>query len=371
MNTKYFPGLNSLRFIAAFFVVISHAAISLDKIGIQAHPHLPFLARGGDAVEFFFTLSGFLITYLLLNEVNNTGTVSLKNFYLKRVLRIWPPYFIVVGIGFFILGVVYPWMYNKPYFSFSIIHGLLMFIFFVPNYATKNYPVGLLHPLWSIGVEEQFYLFWPLLVKLMKKTILQMIVCFIILSTLLYFFIAYDLIKVSDNWKSFFLTQKFYAMAIGSLFGYIMYYKSDSFGNSFFSSKSIRLFLIAFILWHFVFHNVEEAGIPFKVFMCFVYGLLILNVAGNPGKRINLEQPFLMYLGAISYGIYMYHMLVDYCLRLLFPKLNVLHLPKAGLIMLYYFLLVSITLVVAAFSYRYIEKYFLSLKDRLHAKPQK
>src|SRR5436190_10849402 len=99
MRLQYLPGLNALRFFAAFFVVISHAGISLYKLGLQDPGTLVFLNRGGDAVDFFFTLSGFLITYLLIVELNKTGTVSIKQFYLRRIYRIWPLYFLIVVAG--------------------------------------------------------------------------------------------------------------------------------------------------------------------------------------------------------------------------------------------------------------------------------
>ncbi|MBU3715366.1 MAG: acyltransferase, partial [Ferruginibacter sp.] len=169
MKSNYLPGLNTLRFIAAFFVVISHANISLYKLGVYAECNFAFLNRGGDAVDFFFTLSGFLITYLLLHEIKKTQTVSVKSFYLRRVLRIWPLYFFLVFIGFILLGLIYPYLYKKPFFETSVIDLFLMFVFFVPNYAAKNYMVGLLNPLWSIGVEEQFYIFWAPLVKFFRK----------------------------------------------------------------------------------------------------------------------------------------------------------------------------------------------------------
>jgi peptidoglycan/LPS O-acetylase OafA/YrhL len=366
MKLKYLPGLNSLRFFAAFFVVISHAGISLDKLGIQPASQLAFLNRGGDAVDFFFTLSGFLITYLLITEIHQTGSVSIKQFYLRRVFRIWPLYFLVVCIGFFLLGYVYPKIYHQPFFSFNIPEGLLLFIFFMPNYAAKNYSVGLLNPLWSIGVEEQFYLFWAPLVKLFKKYLLPMILLFIIASLTFYASVYYRLFHISSSWESFFLTQKFYSMAIGSLFGYLLYHHADWYNDSIFANKNAQLLLLAVILWHFLFHNVAETGLWFKVLFSLLYGLLILNVSVVKEKLINIDQPVLTYLGTISYGIYMYHMLVDYCLRITLSKFAFLHLPKMLLVPFYYILMIVATIGVAALSFRYFERYFLQLKDRLH-----
>jgi peptidoglycan/LPS O-acetylase OafA/YrhL len=111
MYKNYVPGLNSLRFFAAFVVIISHANQSLLKPGLDLPVNLlPVFQKGGDAVDFFFTLSGFLITYLLIDEKKETGTISLKNFYLRRVFRIWTLYFIVLAIGFGFFAVVYPLM---------------------------------------------------------------------------------------------------------------------------------------------------------------------------------------------------------------------------------------------------------------------
>ena len=363
---KYLPGLNALRFFAAFLVVISHANISLDKIGFQNFGFLPFLNRGGDAVDFFFTLSGFLITYLLIIEINTSGTVSIKQFYLRRVYRIWPLYFLIVAIGFFLLGYIYPKLYHQSFFDFGLPEGLLLFIFFMPNYAAKNFAVGLLNPLWSIGVEEQFYIFWAPMVKLFKRSLLIMIVTFIATSLLFYSLFYYHLLPVSKNWEVFFLTQKFYSMAIGSLFGYVLYFHFDWYNRSLFVHKIIQALVLAIILWHYIFHQVAETGLWFKVFFSFLYGFLILNVSVISNKLFQLEKPWLSYLGIISYGIYMYHMLIDYLLRFLVTRLLFSHFSKFLIIPFYYISIVGLTILLAAMSHKYFEKFFLKLKDRLH-----
>ena len=367
MKPKYLPGLNALRFFAAFFVVISHANISLDKLGIYPASSLPFVNRGGDAVDFFFTLSGFLITYLLIGEINKTGTVSIRQFYLRRMYRIWPLYFLVIAIGFFLLGYIYPKIYQHPFFSFTIPEGLLMFIFFIPNYAAKNFPVGLLNPLWSIGVEEQFYLFWAPLVKFSKRYLLAMIVAFILISLAFYAFVYYRVLPINIKWEMFFLTQKFYSMAIGSLFGYLLFYHFEIYNRSFFAVKIVQAIIVGIVVWHYIFHNVVETGMWFKVFFSFLYGFLILNVSVVSKKIFDLEKPVLSYLGAISYGIYMYHMLVDYLLRYFISKPFFLQIPKMAMIPLYYIALLMVTIAVAALSYQFFEKFFLQFKERLHS----
>jgi peptidoglycan/LPS O-acetylase OafA/YrhL len=365
MEFKYLSGLNTLRFIAAFFVIISHASIStfyqFDKDSIAC------LNRGGDAVEFFFVLSGFLITYLLMQEIKKTSDVSIRNFYLRRVYRIWPLYFIIVGIGFFIFTVIFPRVYHQNYFTFPLIDGFLCFAFFIPNYITSNYSAGLLHPLWSIGVEEQFYLFWAPLVKAFKKHLLWMILSFVLTSTVFYFLIYNQSIVLNESLTAFFLTQRFYAMAIGSFYAYILYYHYDWYVNSILTSKITQFVVVAILIIHYTMRFDFSHEFYFHLFITCLYGLLILNVSVIKNKLIDMEKKPFVYLGVISYGLYMYHMLIDYVLRLIFPRLVAYSVPILVLIPLYYILLLGFTVLIAAFSFRYIEGFFLRFKKHQRA----
>jgi peptidoglycan/LPS O-acetylase OafA/YrhL len=96
-----------------------------------------------------------------------------------------------------------------------------------------------------------------------------------------------------------------------------------------------------------------------------LYGLLILNVSSISYKLINLENPFLSYLGTISFGIYMYHLLVDYMLRSFSPQLLEMNVfSNTQFIILYHACLLVFTVLLSAFSYRYFERFFLRLKSR-------
>lgn len=362
---KQLPGLNALRFFAAFFVVISHGNLALIKLGIYASCNAAFLNSGGDAVDFFFTLSGFLITYLLITEVKSTTTISISQFYLRRVFRIWPLYFLIVCIGFFLLGYVYPKMYHQPYFTFSIPQGILLYVFFLPNYAAKNFIVGILNPLWSIGVEEQFYLFWAPIVKWFKGYLLWVIAFFVVITILFYSIIYYKVFNIPANIESFLLTQKFYAMAIGSVFGYVLFFKLHRYQQSFLATKPIQLLVLFVIVFHFMIGFSFSNFLWFKIVLAILYGCLILNVAAINNKLFSLQNVSLSYLGVISYGIYMYHMLVDYFLRIVVQKTMYLHVPVTVIIVLYYLLLLAITIIVASFSYTYFEKYFLNIKNKM------
>ncbi|MBK8094069.1 MAG: acyltransferase [Verrucomicrobiaceae bacterium] len=118
----------------------------------------------------FFVLSGFLITYLLLEEETKTGTISVRHFYVRRILRTWPLYFLVVALALFVWPVFFPIIAGEH--TSAIRHsiaGLACYALLLPNLAAI-----FLHPLpfagqtWSIGVEEQFYLVWPVLMKVFQ-----------------------------------------------------------------------------------------------------------------------------------------------------------------------------------------------------------
>jgi len=158
-RTVYFPGLNGVRAIAALVVVFSHITIALEKFdldpfifGTLANGKLKVTLMSEFGVTMFFVLSGFLITYLLLEE-KSKAKIQIRKFYMRRILRIWPLYYIYLIVALVTLIVI-----GIPINGTS----LLEYIFFASNipfiYAR---PIPLLEHYWSLGVEEQFYLFWP------------------------------------------------------------------------------------------------------------------------------------------------------------------------------------------------------------------
>eukprot|EP01037_Dinobryon_pediforme_P011462 gene11462-11552_t len=132
--------------------------------------HTDMMLHGDIAVIFFFVLSGFLITFLLLNEKDQTGKISVKKFYLKRIFRIWPLYFLMIGlsIGYFNTSDFFQHQAIPNYTKLYEHIGLyaLLFLLIAPNMVTLGVPsIGYANPTWSIGVEEQFYLIWPWIIR--------------------------------------------------------------------------------------------------------------------------------------------------------------------------------------------------------------
>lgn len=258
--------------------------------------------------------------------------------------------------------------------SDQIIPSLILYVFFLPNVA---FQLGIWAPigahLWSIGVEEQFYLAWPLLVNYVRKWILLVLIIIFLGVTLLPHFIDFltNHIPLSSG-SFFFLKQlslffqiaKFNSMAIGGIMAWFYYSKKESVLKIIHNSVvEVVVFVLAFSLWIF--------GImpPFfgSEFYSILFGFIILNVGTNPKPIIKLENRMLDYLGKISYGLYMYHwlsiVLIVYFLRNALPLIE---LPGNALWynLVIYPMSIAITIGLSALSYELYEKWFLNLKKR-------
>ena len=168
----YFKNLNGLRFFAAFMVLICH--IELNKKYFKLTNNREVTRFLGDlGVDLFFVLSGFLITFLLIKEKEYFEKINFKNFYIRRILRIWPLYYFIVILSLFILPKFSIFHINGSFFEFEnnmeAIKIMLLFIFILPNVLYLIKPIAFSAQTWSIGVEEQFYLIWPFIVNRFKK----------------------------------------------------------------------------------------------------------------------------------------------------------------------------------------------------------
>ena len=183
--TFYRPELDVLRFFAFFLVFLTHAMPStarLERIG--GHNLLlrisDGLFRGGVyGVDLFFCLSSFLITTLLLKEAQQTGTIDIRAFYLRRILRIWPLYFIFLLCIGPIIGLFLPSQRLPAGF-------LLSFLLLSGNWscAIYGFPMSAVSILWSVSIEEQFYLTWPLIMRRWLKKLPVICVSLLVFSSI-------------------------------------------------------------------------------------------------------------------------------------------------------------------------------------------
>ena len=138
----YFPNLNGLRFVAALLVIVHHIEQIKYIYGLPNNFSSSFIQIIGElGVILFFVLSGFLITYLLLEEENRTQTIAVKNFYLRRILRIWPLYFFIVILALFILPNISPFIlpeYDKATIYENLPAKIFLYVFFLPNLVSPS-----------------------------------------------------------------------------------------------------------------------------------------------------------------------------------------------------------------------------------------
>ncbi|MDO4762767.1 MAG: acyltransferase [Flavobacteriaceae bacterium] len=342
-TNNFLKGLDELRAIAALAVVFHHIELlkgsniagSWDNIPslINSNVYLSHftMAIGKYAVLFFFVLSGFLITHLMLQEYKKYNTFDFKSFYMRRVLRIWPLYYIIMGLTFFVIPFIgnhwgllqehpnswYKLLINTDFnslrtwftsWSFLSNHTLYDGIVLVGGSQT-----------WSVSIEEQFYLFWPilLLVVFKKRPILYLALTIISIILLNRY--------CKGNIPSSMLFFEFLFLGgIGALF-----YHSPQFNKIRKNiDKKLFYFVNLFIIIILSFIPIFSSYSQYVIISIFFLFFIILTVNNSYCFRSRLFSQ----IGKISYGVYMYHTFVMF---LMFPfvkyiKINILQKTGGG-----------------------------------------
>lgn len=353
LNSKHYPGLDTLRGIAILMVLVYH------NFSI-----IPFAFLGSLGVDLFFVLSGFLITGILLRASENGG--QLRNFYIKRVLRIFPVYFVTLLVIIFLLPALFTVGYDVQYYR----QHQYWFYFFVQNFLFVLQPLekkNLLNHFWSLAIEEQFYLLWPVFIFFYKKTarliyILPglLIIVFSVRLTL------YCLHGVSNLIFTFFRID---GLLVGCFLAFAVWKEITL-------SKRLQLVILAAVaclnLLFLILTTVLQKD--FAYFPCcgytsfaVLFGLLVYRmVCSTSTNNSSPATSILQFLGKISYGLYAYHWPV---FVLLSPAIQAalthgLKLRFSASSLIAAFITTLAAVLLSAVSYRYFEKFFLQLKSK-------
>lgn len=369
----FFKGLDELRGIAAVAVVFHHVELFKNREGIPSFYNTflnQFVGRlGKNGVYLFFVLSGFLITYLLLQELKRNNNLDIKKFYIRRILRIWPLYYLIVILCFFALPVIvhaFPEFFGENYYSSLImslhknfIAVLAFFLLFFPNLAFLIYkPVAGASQSWSVGVEEQFYIVWPLLLGFFKKNILKLLIGVICVKFLLLFAVNIWMLLSEDSMidllYSFLKSFNIELMALGGLGAYLLDRGKLNrlLGGG--AKKWYGKILLVLILFFLVF-NIDY----FVLSLLFLF-LILLNINEH---TFVVRSKILASLGKISYGIYMFHPIFMFVAYVVISK--IINQKQVILFsMLFFGVTFLLTIVISHLSFKYFESFFLRKRNK-------
>lgn len=366
----YFENLDSIRFIAALMVLFSHA-LSESYVFIPYRntyfiKTLNIISNGGLGVSIFFVLSGFLITFLLIREFEIKAHIAIGDFYMRRILRIWPLYFAVIIFAF----VAYPLaksfigiegesfanvMYHLVFLSnFDLIHMKTAGVDAIVSSQTIN---------WSVSIEEQFYLFWPLIFAFIPKRYWLYFILTAIAGSFLFRILHYDNKAV----LYFHTLAVLMDLSIGGLFAFLVTQNKNV--HDFFSNISVRtqcLIFVAFFLVIFYYYEIFSFAYGqaiARIFISFLIALIITAQAMTVSTTwINLKNFRLgNYWGKYTYSIYLLHPILltitDVCSR-------ICNLPMDNFVNTFSWGVIAIigTFLASKISYDYYELYFIRLK---------
>lgn len=331
---------------------------------LSHYPHTPerhhlemLFAMGRVGLLLFFVLSAYLITELLLREREATGTIHIGFFFLRRILRIWPLYFlaILLAIWFSPLFPALPFSPHALPYLFLLSANLFV--------ARHGWLLGLIGPLWSISVEEQFYLVMPSVVRSFGVTGLRnlALLCIATSYATLAWLAHRPATPIDRPWINSFVQFQFFAA--GTLIAITEHRRHWSPSWAARMSLSLGGFLLIYIV-DLTQHPVEQ-GIPASQLCAGYAGLLAGTVAiflSFVHAPIRLPRA-LVYLGKISFGLYVFH-----TFTISFAVLGYKKLQHAGVhvpFILVEPLILLATIGIAAFSYRFFEQPILRVKEKI------
>jgi peptidoglycan/LPS O-acetylase OafA/YrhL len=338
LAARYFPSLDGLRAISILIVVAFHTRM---------------LWWGFYGVQLFFAISGLLITTLLLREQAATGVVSLRNFYVRRVLRIFPLYYAVLAV-YVVLVLVFE---HGSVPGRQFMGNLKFFATYTSNWFVDTYSGNriIFYFAWSLATEEQFYMFWPGVVRFARRRWLVpvgVMTAMLLIGQAGRWAVANGALS-EDTVPGRMLMHIAGPICLGSMAAYALHSRSGFqrayavLGRAWSAPAAAVLALACMVI----------PGTPNIVYST-AFTLLVIACVVRPDHLLRpvLEQRFLVYIGSISYGMYLLHMIAINTIHRFTPS-NALTLTLA----------LPLTVLMAGLSYRYFERPFLSLKARFTA----
>ncbi len=351
LSTSRIPGLDFLRALAVFAVLVDHSGAFTGQG--------PRLLNSATGVQMFFVLSGFLITWMLLDETQRQGHINLRAFYLRRFARLMPVFYAYVLIGTIMLLLVHklvPW----GALAASLVYGL--------NYyqGLNGAPTHFLSHCWSLAVEEQFYFIWPLTLAFMLRARMRLAksIVLVLLCVWVYRAAAQLMGLASDEYLYRALEMRADHLLIGCLLAVLL--KQAQVRSWFERTHAAYPWLLLVLFAILSISGSYDGNLNYRYSVGYVIEpiattlLLPLLVISAQNKRSPfawfVNSPLIVKVGQASYGIYLFHQLLLYSMETRLAAWT--HSPLIG-----FLIAVMLLSVLAHLSYTYFE---MPIRRRLH-----
>ena len=363
----YFENLDGLRFLCFLSVFFFHSfytdSSELKTSSVYHFVKVGIFGNGNIGVNFFFVLSGFLITFLLLEEKKLRGQIKLKNFWLRRILRIWPLFYSCVFFGFVIfpklkllLGQI-PNETATPFFYLTFLNNFDFLIKGIPDSS-------ILGVLWSVAIEEQFYLIWPMIIFIFPIHKLWIPFSIIVLVNLV-FRAYYDTFLIHEHHTISCIGD----MTIGAIGAWLINI-SENFKKQIETLSKSKIAAIYFIFITLFFFRQESLfshyGIRIfeRMIFAFIILLIILEQTFSHNSFFKMSNfKTISKLGGITYGLYCLHF-VGILITISITKKLALNTHLWQVFLLDTSIALLLTIIISKISYTYFESPFLKLKDK-------
>jgi peptidoglycan/LPS O-acetylase OafA/YrhL len=346
VSRRFFGSLDGLRAISVIAVIWHHTRGTLAV-------DWPLIEAGHHGVTLFFAISGFLITSLLLRERQRSGKIDLKAFYIRRSLRIFPLYYAVIAMYVLLVLV----MERNSQVGREFFNNLPFFLTYTSNWFVPLEGRVIFYFAWSLAAEEQFYLVWPGIQKLLRPEYALFLVTVLIVVVTAAQWMTADYLHSVKSLPLKVLISIPLAICLGVLLAHALHFK-----RGFHALRVLLGARASSLVWMLVFLAVLNWGSAPTIVVHAVAVMLVGACIYREDHILAgvLKIRPLAYIGTVSYGVYLLHMLVKNAVSKVLITMN-LNIPSVGP----FILTTLFSVLVAGFSFRYFESRFLEMKKKL------
>lgn len=348
-NTRFFGSLDGLRAVSIAGVIWFHCWWGTPYF--RQFNRIPVLRQGSMGVHVFFVISGFLITTLLLREEDRFGKISIRDFYMRRALRIWPVYYATIALYIVLMSILERGSRDHTFF-----HYLPYFLTYTYTwFISPKWPTGPFNLAWTLATEEQFYAFWPLVLRFLRGAWSSAVIVALVLLRIAAGYHWTDSILPPGSLPTRIVLSISVAICFGVLLAQALH--SEKLFGLLFSLLGKRWSaLAAAVFTAACLYPLNPSQLASFFAMAALVGACVIR-EDNGLNRLLRFRP-ITYMGVLSYGMYLLNSISIHAVE---AALSATHLNYP---LLSFPLALGLAMAAAFVSYRYFESRFLQLKSR-------